>query len=144
VELDGMALCGMSNEAISNQGLPVRLSFDHDLLFRCQRWQANLRILGVEAVQTVPLVPWSHPFVERLIGSLRREYLDQLLYWNAGDLERKLELFRGYFNATRVHQKLGGDTSEEKAGGSGAPVGGLAHYRWQRHCHGLFQLPKAA
>ena len=56
--VDGVALCRMFNQAISRQGLPVRLSFDHDPLYRFQRWQANLRILGVETVQTVPLVPW--------------------------------------------------------------------------------------
>jgi putative transposase len=144
VGVDGPALCRMFNQAISEQGLPTRLSTDHDPLFRFHRWQANLRILGVEAVQTVPLVPCSHPFVERLIGSLRREYLDHLFYWNAGDLERKLELFRSYFNATRTHQGLGGDTPEEKAGGSAAPKATLTHYRWQSHCHGLVHLPIAA
>ena len=92
----------------------------------------------------MPLVPCSHPFVERLIGSLRREYLDHLFYWNAGDLERKLELFRRFFNATRAHQGLGGDTPEEKAGGSAAPMATLTLYRWQSHCHGLVHLPIAA
>jgi len=142
--VDGVALCRMFNQAISRQGLPARLSFDHDPLYRFQRWQANLRILGVETVQTVPLVPWSHPFVERLIESLRREYLDQLFFWNAADLERKLELFRRYFNETRVHQGLGGDTPQEKAGGSTPPLANCAHYGWQSHCHGLVQLPVAA
>jgi hypothetical protein len=122
----------------------VRLSFDHDPLYRFHRWQANLRILGVETVQTVPLVPWSHPFVERLIGTARREYLDQLFFWNAADLERKLELFRSYFNATRAHQGLEGDTPEEKADGSARPPANIARYRWQSHCHGLVQLPVAA
>jgi len=142
--VDGVALCRMFNQAISRQGLPARLSFDHDPLYRFQRWQANLRILGVETVQTVPLVPWSHPFVERLIESLRREYLDQLFFWNSADLERKLELFRRYFNETRVHQGLGGDTPQEKAGGSTPPLANCAHYGWQSHCHGLVQLPVAA
>jgi len=57
--VDGVALCRMFNQAISGEGLPVRLSFDHDPLFQFHRWQANLRVLGVETVQTVPLVPWS-------------------------------------------------------------------------------------
>jgi transposase InsO family protein len=144
VAVDGVVLCRMFNQAISAQGLPVRLSLDHDPLFQFQRWQANLRILGVEAVQTVPLVPWSHPFIERLIGSIRREYWDHVLYWNAEDLERKLTLFKRYYNAARVHQGLGGDTPEEQAGGSAVPVASLAHYRWQSHCHGLIQLPTAA
>jgi hypothetical protein len=39
-----------------------------------------------------------HPFVERLIGTIRREFLDQTLFWNAVDLERKLEAFKDYYN----------------------------------------------
>jgi hypothetical protein len=47
VVVDGVALFRMFNRAISGQGLPVRLSLDHDPLFQFQRWQANLRILGI-------------------------------------------------------------------------------------------------
>ncbi|MHC1763098.1 MAG: helix-turn-helix domain-containing protein [Verrucomicrobiia bacterium] len=66
VTVDGAALCRMFNQAISAQGLPVRLSLDHDPLFQFHRWQANLRILGVEVVQSVPLVPWLR--ISELIG----------------------------------------------------------------------------
>ena len=129
---------------VHGQGLPVRLSLDHDPLFQFQRWQANLRILGIEAVQTVPLVAWSHPFVERLIRSIRAEYLDHLFYWNAADLEKKLAEYRSYFNESRVHQGLDGDTPSEKAGGSAPSLADLVDYGWQSHCHGLVQLPTAA
>jgi len=142
--VDGVALCRMFNQAVASQGSPVRLSFDHDPLFQFHRWQANLRILGVEPIQTVPQVPWSHPFVERLIGSLRREYLDHLFYWNTQDLERKLERFRNYFNRSRVHQGLHGNTPDERVEGLTPPQANLAHYRWQAYCHGLVQLPMAA
>src|SRR5215831_3538674 len=37
-------------------------------------------------IKTVPYVPMSHPFVERLIGTIRREYLDRTLFWRAIDL----------------------------------------------------------
>ena len=144
VAVDGVALCRMFNQAISGQGLPVRLSLDHDPLFQFQRWQANLGILDIEAVQSVPLVPWSHPFVERLIRSIRAEYLDQLFYWNAADLEQKLAEYRSYFNQSRVHQGLGGDTPAEKAGQSAPSLADLVDYRWQSYCHGLVQLPIAA
>ena len=50
--VDGLALCRMFNKAISEQGLPTRLSTDHDPLFQFCRWKANLRILDVERVQT--------------------------------------------------------------------------------------------
>ena len=144
VAVDGVALCRMFNQAISGQGSPVRLSFDHDPLFGLQRWQANLRVLDIQAVQTVPLVPWSHPFVERLIGSIRREYLDHLFFWNVTDLERKLELYARYYNSLRVHQGLDGDTPAEKAGTNRSEPVGLTDYTWSRHCHGLFELPIAA
>ena len=42
--VDGPALCRMFNQAVSGQGLPARLSTDHDPLFQFLRWQANLRI----------------------------------------------------------------------------------------------------
>ncbi len=144
VAVDGPGLCRMFNQAISSHALPTRLSTDHDPLFQFQRWQANLRILNVERVQTVPQVPWSHPFIERLISTLRREYLDRLFFWTAADLERKLESFKNYYNADRVHQSLSGDTPDEKAGGPKPQAAGLQNYRWQSHCHGLFELPIAA
>jgi transposase InsO family protein len=96
IAVDGPGLCRMFNQAISGHALPSRLSTDHDPLFQFHRWQANLRILDVERVQTVPYVPWSHPFIERLIGTLRREYLDRLFFWTADDLERKLESLKKY------------------------------------------------
>ena len=87
--VDGIALCRLLNAAISTQGVPHYLSSDNDSLFRYHRWQANLRVLDVKEIKSVAYVPLSHPFVERLIGTIRREYLDQVLFWNAGDLERK-------------------------------------------------------
>ena len=63
------------------------------------RWLANSRILEVDEIKSIPYVPVSHPFVERLIGTIRREFLDHVLIWNAIDLERKLEEFRNYYNA---------------------------------------------
>ena len=66
----------MFNRAIRWQpGMPKYLSSDDDPLFRFGQWQANLRILEVTEIKTVPHVPLSHPFVERLIGTIRREYL---------------------------------------------------------------------
>jgi len=55
---------------------PKYLSSDNDPLFQYQRWKANLRVLGVKEIKWLPHVPVSHPFVERLIGSIRRELLD--------------------------------------------------------------------
>ena len=70
--------------------MPKYLSSDHDPLYRFKQWQANLRILEVAEIKTLPYVPLSHPFVERLIGTIRREYLDRTLFWTTVDLENKL------------------------------------------------------
>ena len=56
---------------------------NHDPLFEVHRSTANLRILEIDEIKTVPHVPLSHPFVERLIGTVRREFLDHVLFWNA-------------------------------------------------------------
>jgi transposase InsO family protein len=77
-------------------------------LFRFHRWLANLRVLDTEEIKAVPYVPVSHPFIERLIGTVRREYLDRLFFWNSVDLRRKLAAFRDYYNEFRVHRSLGG------------------------------------
>lgn len=83
----------------------------------------------------------SHPFVERLIGSVRRELLDQTFFWTATDLENKLRDYQAYYNERRCHSSRGGATpvysDTEK-------VIALSSYRWKKHCRGLFQLPLAA
>jgi hypothetical protein len=93
----------MFNRAIQTQALRKYLSSDHDPLYLFHQWQANLRVLEIQEIKTVPYVPLSHPFAERLIGTIRREYLDQTLFWTAADLENKLRLFQDYFNRQRVH-----------------------------------------
>jgi len=85
--VDGVALCQMFQRAIRGHNLPNYLSSDHDPLYRFHQWQANLRVLGVTEIKTVPYVPLSHPFIERLIGTIRRELLDRTLFWTTIDLE---------------------------------------------------------
>jgi hypothetical protein len=97
----------------------------------------------VNEIKTVPHVPLSHPFVERLIGTIRREYLDRLLFWSAADLEAKLVDFQNYFNGHRTHAGLEGRLPEPTGDGSGSPIG-LDSYRWQMHCRGLYETPIAA
>ena len=92
--VDAPSLCRMCNAAIHGRGAPRHLSTDHDPLFEAHRWTAHLRLLEIDEIKTVPHVPLSHPFVERLIGTMRRECLDHVLCWNAGDLERKLADFQ--------------------------------------------------
>ena len=78
--------------------------------------------------------------IERLIGTLRREFLDHVIFWNANDLERKLEGFRQYYNAHRVHTALHGDTPSKTTGETNSRRAQLNQFRWKSHCCGLYQL----
>ena len=108
--VDGPALCRMFNDATSGQGWPEHISSDNDPLFQYHRWKANLRVLEIEEIKSLPHVPMSHPFVERLIGSVRRELLDQTFFWTATDLENKLQDYQAYYNEHRCHSSRDGAT----------------------------------
>jgi len=140
----GADLCRMFNAAVHGQGTPRHVSTDHDPLFEAHRWVANLRILEIDEIKTMPYVPLSHPFVERLIGTVRREFLDHVLFWNGRDLERKLADFQVYYNAARCHASLAGHTPLTFAGGPSAVPADLTHVHWVSHCRDLVQLPVAA
>ena len=142
--LDGIRVCRMFNRAIARQAMPRLLSSDHDPLFRFHRWRANLRILEVDEIKTIPATPRSHAFVERLIGTIRREYLDRIWFWNQSDLEQKLEDYKVFYNKYRCHTGLTGATPAQRSGTPALPLARFDSYRWQQHCNGLFQTPAAA
>ncbi len=138
--VDGTALCRMFNQAIRGHSTPKRISSDNDPLYLFHQWQANLRVLGVDEVKSVPYVPLSHPFVERLIGTVRRECLDRMLFWSAPDLDKKLSEFQTFFNDHRAHSSLDGRTPVQNRN----DVATLDRYGWKEHCRGLYQTPTAA
>ncbi|MGD8593671.1 MAG: integrase core domain-containing protein [Gammaproteobacteria bacterium] len=144
-DCDGVTYCRLFNSIISGLSLPQNVSTDNDPLFLFHRWQANLRVLEIDEIKSVPGVPTSHPFVERVIGTVRRECLDQLLFFNERDLQKKLTSFQAYYNQTRVHSSfmqtpstMASDVVTDKK------VVSLDDYRWRSHCNGLVQLPIAA
>lgn len=141
--VDGVVLCCMFNKIISNKSLPKYLSSDHDPLFKFYRWQANLRILGIKEIKTLPYIPMSHPYIERLIGTIRHEYLDQTLFWNEADLEAKLIRFMQYYNDERCHWSLRGITPNESADESKLKCLNSNNVRWMKTCNGLYELPIA-
>ena len=143
-DIDGPVICRMFNSARAKQGLPKYLSTDHDPLFRFHRWLANLRVLEIDEVKSVPYTPVSHPFIERMIRTIREELLDQVLFWNQLDLERKLSAFQVYYNRYRVHSGIEGIPPEHVQGKILHLTLPMTEFRWTSHCHGLFKLPAAA
>jgi len=130
------AWCRMFNRAIARLRMPRHLSSDHDPLLL-----ANLRILEIDEIKSIPGTPRSHAFIERLIGTIRREYLDQTLFWNQGDLERKLGSYKVYYNRYRCHTGLAGINPAQRSGAPAHSIADLDLYRWRKHCNGLFHTP---
>jgi hypothetical protein len=98
---------------VPGQPLAKHLSTDHGPLFRFHHWRPKLRVLEIEAIKFAPSAPCSHPFDERLIATVRREYLDRCLFWNRLDLQRKVDRFAAYYNESRVHSALAEITPSE-------------------------------
>ncbi len=114
---DGAVYCRLFNKIPSGKELPKYLSSDNDPLFEFHRWQANLRILEIDEIKTVPGLPISHPFIERLTGTVCRKYLDHMLFLNADDLQKKLDFFKDYYNDSRASASISGDENARRNGG---------------------------
>jgi len=72
--------------------------------------------------------------------------LDQVLFFNKYDLQKKLELYQDYYNETRSHSSLAMKTPKQVAAADALDkkVASLDDYRWRSHCNGLYTLPIAA
>ena len=143
----GIDICCMFNSIINGKSkLPKYLSSDNDPLFKFHRWRANLRILEIGEIKSVPCTPESHPFIERVFCSVRSEFLDHTLFWGKNDLQTKLNKYKYYYNNTRGHWSLGQLTPNQKSNLRSKPasVTEPTDYSWQSHCSGLFHTPIAA
>jgi transposase InsO family protein len=95
--------------------------------------------LGVEEVLTAPRAPWQNPYVERLIGSIRRECLDHLIGLHEQHLTRVLHAYIDYYHHFRPHLSLAMDCPEprpiqppERGTVIAGPVVGGLHHHYER------------
>jgi transposase InsO family protein len=77
--------------------------------------QRAAQAMGIEEVLTAPRSPWQNPFVERLIGSIRRECLDHVIVWNERCLRRHLERYLAYYHEWRTHLSSDNDAPVPRA-----------------------------
>ena len=68
--------------------------------------------MGIEEVLTAPQRPWQNPFVERLIGSIRRECLNHVLVLGERHLHRILARYFAYYHQVGTHLALGEDAPD--------------------------------
>jgi transposase InsO family protein len=87
---------------------PTYLLRDNDRAYG-QAFTRRLRTMGIRDRPISPRSPWQNAYVERLIGTLRRECLDHVLIYGERHLRRVLTLYSLYYNETRTHLGLGKD-----------------------------------
>ena len=78
-------------------------------------YRTSRRTLDIEEVLTAPRSPWQNPYVERVIGSLRRECLDHIIVWNERSLRRDLQQYLAYYHEWRTHLSLDKDAPFPRA-----------------------------
>jgi transposase InsO family protein len=71
--------------------------------------------MRIDEVLTAPRSPWQNPFVERVIGSMRRECLDHVIVWNERSLRRHLQQYLTYYHEWRTHLSLDEDAPVPRA-----------------------------
>src|SRR6516165_8179535 len=69
----------------------------------------RLRAMGIRDKPIAPASPWQNGFVERLIGSIRRECVDHIIVLGEAHLRRILQSYARYYNETRTHLALDKD-----------------------------------
>ncbi|MGB0579694.1 MAG: transposase [Limisphaerales bacterium] len=93
---------------------PKYLLRDNDRIYG---WEFTKRIegLGMEEKTITPGSPWQSPYVERLIGTIRRECLDHFIIFNRDQLHRVLSQYLDYYHKIRPHKSLADDSPEGRA-----------------------------
>jgi transposase InsO family protein len=91
--------------AFPEETAPKYLIRDRDAIYG-EYFRQRIKNMGIKEVMTAPRSPWQNPFVERVIGSIRRECLDHMLVWNEKHLLEILEQYFTYYHQVRTHQSL--------------------------------------
>jgi transposase InsO family protein len=75
----------------------------------------RIRAMGIRDHPVAPRSPWQNAYVERLIGSIRRECLDHMTVFGEAHLRRILSGYAAYYNASRTHRSLNKDAPLRRA-----------------------------
>jgi transposase InsO family protein len=125
-------------EAFPFEEVPRYLLRDRDGIFGAD-FTKEVGPMGIEEVLSAPRSPWQRAYIERVIGSIRRECIDHVIVFNEESLRRHMKSYVQYYHETRTHLSLEKDTPASRS--VQAPdlgqvvalpqVGGL-HHRYER------------
>ena len=116
---------------------PRYLLQDRDHAFHA--WANTATAMDIQEALTAPRSPWQNAFVERFIGSARRERLDHVIVFNAAGLQRLMKRYCAYYEQSRTHVSLNKDAPIPRPIAAAVDgrvvaipqVGGL-HHRYER------------
>ena len=125
-------------EAFPWESAPQYLLRDRDRTFG-KDFVDQVNAMGIKQVLSAPRSPWQRAYVERVIGTIRRECLDHIIVFNERCLYRHLKMFLDYYHRSRTHLALEKYSPEPRGvqpvnAGRGVAipqVGGL-HHRYER------------
>ena len=111
---------------------------DRDGIFG-REFRKDVKTMGIKEVLSAPRSPWQRAYVERVIGTIRRECLDYMIVFSEASLHRHLKAFLAYYHDSRTHLSLAKDSPESRpvqGPDTGRiiaipQVGGL-HHRYER------------
>jgi putative transposase len=126
-------------EAFPGDEAPRYLLRDRDRIYGTT-FRQRVTHMGITEVVIAPHSPWQNPYVERLIGSIRRDLLDQVIVLNEGHLRRLLQSYVNYYHRFRTHLSLAMDCPQPRPVHAPArgkvvavpEVGGLHHHYERR------------
>jgi transposase InsO family protein len=125
-------------EAFPEDSAPCYLLRDRDSIYGAE-FRRRVRGMGAAEVLTALRSPWQNPFAERVIGTIRREFLDHVIVLNEGHLRRRLRSYLRYYHGSRTHLALDKDAPEprtveppERGRIVALPVVGGLHHRYVR------------
>ncbi len=125
-------------EAFPWDSAPRYLLRDRDSIYG-EAFNDAVKSLGIREILTAPQSPWQNPYVERFIGSIRRDCLDYIIIISRSGLYRILKDYSEYYERSRTHLSLEKDAPisrpvEPHSTGNVVeiPVVGGLHHRYQR------------
>ena len=123
-------------EAFPFDTAPKYLLRDRDRIYG-QEFRDQVAVMNINEVLSAPRSPWQRAYVERVIGSIRRECLDHVIVFDEESLRRTLRSYFSYYHRSRLHLSLDKDSPDSRSVQSVGrviafpEVGGL-HHRYER------------
>ncbi len=125
-------------EAFPEDSAPRYLLRDRGAVYG-DTFRRRMEGMGIAEVLTAARSPWQNPYAERMIGTIRRDFLNHVIVLGEGHLRRQLHRYLSYYHGARTHLSLAKDAPEPRSveapelGGVVAlsQVGGL-HHRYAR------------